>query len=196
MRIVAAAHRARSLVTRILTFSREMDLQQPRIFSLRPVVEEALALIRATVPANIEIDVAIGEEEAAVLGDPGQLQQVVTNLCTNAYQAMRRSGGRLAVRVATVENAADASVPPGRYVLLEVSDTGHGMNEDVLAHLFEPFFTTRDVGEGTGLGLSVVHGIVTSMGGVISVESVEVRGTVFRVYLPAATAFERAQALS
>ena len=173
-----------------------MDLQQPRIFSLRPVVEEALALIRATVPANIEIDVAIGEEEAAVLGDPGQLQQVVTNLCTNAYQAMRRSGGRLAVRVATVENAADASVPPGRYVLLEVSDTGHGMNEDVLAHLFEPFFTTRDVGEGTGLGLSVVHGIVTSMGGVISVESVEVRGTVFRVYLPAATAFERAQALS
>jgi len=88
-----------------------------------------------------------------VLGDPGQLQQVVTNLCTNAYQAMRRSGGRLAVRVVTVENAADAAVPPGRYALLEVSDTGHGMNEDVLAHIFEPFFTTRDVGEGTGLGL-------------------------------------------
>ncbi len=196
MRIVAAAHRARSLVTRILTFSREMDLQEPRIFLLRPVVEEALALIRATVPANIEIELSLGEEDAAVLGDPGQLHQVVTNLCTNAYQAMRSSGGRLAVRVATVENAADASVPAGKYALLEVSDTGHGMNEEVLAHIFEPFFTTRDVGEGTGLGLSVAHGIVTSMGGVISVESVEARGTVFRVYLPAAAVHERARALS
>ena len=196
MRIVAAAHRARSLVTRILTFSREMDLQEPRIFALQPVVEEALALIRATVPANIEIELSLAEADVAVLGDPGQLQQVVTNLCTNAYQAMRRSGGRLAVRVATVENATDASVPAGKYALLEVSDTGHGMNEDVLAHIFEPFFTTRDVGEGTGLGLSVAHGIVTSMGGVISVESVEARGTVFRVYLPAVAAHERARALS
>jgi signal transduction histidine kinase len=120
------------------------------------------------------------------LGDPSLVHQVVINLCTNGYQAMRRSGGTLAVSLCVVENPAESQIDPGRYTLLEVSDTGHGVDPAVIAHIFEPFFTTRDVGDGTGLGLSVVHGIVTSMGGVITVESVVGRGTTFRVYLPAA----------
>jgi signal transduction histidine kinase len=185
-RIVVAAHRARSLVTRILTFSREMDLPPATVFSLRPTVEEALTLLRAIVPANIEIAFDPGGDGLPVLGDPSLVHQVVINLCTNGYQAMRRSGGTLAVSLCVVENPAESQIDPGRYTLLEVSDTGHGVDPAVIAHIFEPFFTTRDVGDGTGLGLSVVHGIVTSMGGVITVESVVGRGTTFRVYLPAA----------
>jgi signal transduction histidine kinase len=186
-RVIAAAHRARSLVTRILTFSREMDSQQPTVFPLRAPVEEALALLRAIVPANIEIALDAPDETLPVLGDASLVHQVVINLCTNAYEAMRRSGGRLAVTLEAVDNPPESQLGPGRYHVLEVSDTGHGMDQAVLAHIFEPFFTTREVGEGTGLGLAVVHGIVSSMGGAIAVRSATGRGTTFRVYLPAAT---------
>jgi len=184
-RIVAAAHRARSLVTRILTFSREMDSQGSSVFLLRPTVEEALALVRAIMPANIEIVVDAQKDTVPILGDPSLVHQIVINLCTNAYQAMRASGGRLAVRLGATENPARTG-RAGRFALLEVSDTGHGMEPAVMEHIFEPFFTTREVGEGTGLGLSVVHGIVTSMGGSISVESAPGSGTKFSVCLPAA----------
>jgi signal transduction histidine kinase len=185
-RIVAAAHRARSLVNGILTFSREMDLQQAAVFAPRPTIEEALGLLRAIVPANIEITFEAGPDEMPVVGDPSLLHQVVLNLCTNAYQAMSPSGGRIALKLGAVSNPPKSQVNPGQYVLLEVSDTGHGMDESVLAHIFDPFFTTRDVGEGTGLGLSIVHGIITSMGGVITVESAVGTGTMVQIYLPAA----------
>jgi signal transduction histidine kinase len=184
-RIIASAHRARSLVTRILTFSRQMDTPQPSVFPLRPTLEEALALLRAIVPANIDIVFDPQEDGTMISGDVSLLHQVVINLCTNGYQAMRRSGGSLGVRLLALDNPAVPHLEPGRYAILEVSDSGHGMDEAVMAHIFEPFFTTRTVGEGTGLGLSVVHGIVTSMGGAITVESVVGRGTTFRVYLPA-----------
>ena len=185
-RIVAAAHRARSLVNGILTFSREMDLQQATVFALRPTIEEALGLLRAIVPANIEITFQAQPDDVPVVGDPSLLHQVVINLCTNAYQAMSPSGGRIALELSAVRNPPKIPVDPGHYVLLEVSDTGHGMDESVLAHIFDPFFTTRDVGEGTGLGLSIVHGIVTSMDGVITVESTVGTGTRVQIYLPAA----------
>jgi signal transduction histidine kinase len=185
-RVIAAAHRARSLVTRILTFSREMDSQQPASFPLRAPVEEALSLLRAIVPANIEIAFTAPPEELPVWGDASLVHQVVINLCTNAYQAMRRGGGRLTVTLESVDDPAEGQLAPGRYQLLQVTDTGHGMEEAVLAHIFEPFFTTREVGEGTGLGLSVVHGIVTSMGGNIVASSSSDNGSVFRVYFPAA----------
>src|SRR4030088_942715 len=187
-RIVAAAHRARSLVNGILTFSREMDLQQAAVFALRPTIEEALDLLRAIVPANIEITFEAQPDDIPVVGDPSLLHQAVINLCTNAYQAMSPSGGRIAVKLGSVRNPPKSQVIPGHYVLLEVSDTGHGMDESVLAHIFDPFFTTRDVGEGTGLGLSIVHGIVTSMGGVVTVESIVGTGTLVQIYLPAAAA--------
>ena len=189
-RIVASAHRARSLVTRILTFSREMDSQEARIFTLGATVEEALALVRAIIPANIEMVVDARGDTVAVLGDPSQLHQVVVNLCINGYQAMRGAGGRLGVRLGTTE-APGKNGGRERFALLEVSDTGHGMDAGVMAHIFEPFFTTREVGEGTGLGLSVVHGIVTAMGGTISVTSVPGAGARFTVLLPSAKAVER-----
>jgi signal transduction histidine kinase len=185
-RIVASAHRARSLVMRILTFSRQMDASTTTVFPLRPTVEEALALLRAIVPANIDIVFDPQEHDSMVSGDASLLHQVVINLCTNGYQAMRRTGGTLAVRLRVVENPTVVPLEPGRYAMLEVSDSGHGMEPGVMAHIFEPFFTTRGVGEGTGLGLSVVHGIVTSMGGSITVESEIGHGTTFRVYLPVA----------
>jgi signal transduction histidine kinase len=184
-RIVAAAHRARSLVSRILTFSRQMDVPQTSVFPLRPTVEEALVLLRAIVPANIDIVFDPLEADSMISGDASLIHQVVINLCTNGYQSMRRTGGTLAVRLRVAENPTVAD--PGKYAMLEVSDSGHGMDPVVMAHIFEPFFTTRGVGEGTGLGLSVVHGIVTSMDGSITVESDIGRGTTFRVYLPLAS---------
>ena len=193
-RVIAAAHRARTLVTRILTFSREMDSQQPSVFPLRVPVEEALALLREIVPTDIEIVLAAPEEALSVLGDASLVHQVVINLCTNAYEAMRGSGGRLAVTLAAVENPDEPHLRAGLYHVLQVSDTGHGMDQTVLAHIFEPFFTTREVGEGTGLGLSVVHGIVSSLGGVITVRSAVGSGTTFSVYLPAAAAVAPATA--
>jgi signal transduction histidine kinase len=187
-RIVAAAHRARSLVSRILTFSRQMDVSQTSVFPLRPTVEEALALLRAIVPANIDIVFDPLEDDSMMIsGDASLIHQVIINLCTNGYQSMRRTGGTLAVRLRVAENPTVTQLDPGKYAMLEVGDSGHGMDPAVMAHIFEPFFTTRGVGEGTGLGLSVVHGIVTSMGGSITVESTIGCGSTFRVYLPAAT---------
>jgi signal transduction histidine kinase len=185
-RIVSAAHRARSLIKRILTFSREMDSQEVTQFSLRSTVEEALVLLRAVVPSNIEIVFDAPEQELRVGGDPSLVHQVVINLCTNAYQAMRLRGGQLLLRLGVAEESPEGQAGGGRSALLEVSDTGHGIDPAIISHIFEPFFTTREVGEGTGLGLSVVHGIVTSMGGTITVESSAGVGTTFRVYLPMA----------
>ncbi len=182
-RIIVAAHRARSLVTRILTFSREMDSQAPSVFALRPAVEEALALVRAIMPSNIEIEFDAGAEGVPVRGDPSHVHQIIINLCTNAYQAMRGQGGRLAVRLGIAEDP-ERTDSRRRSALLEVSDTGHGMDAAVMAHIFEPFFTTREIGDGTGLGLSVVHGIVTSMGGSIRVQSQPGAGATFSVFLP------------
>jgi len=187
-RIVAAAQRARKLVQGILTFSREMDAKRAAVFSVRPTIDEALDLLRAIVPANIEISFQLlGGKDLAVFGDPSLLHQVVINLCTNSYQAMRPNAGRLSLTLAAVEQPPDGGgARDGGYALLEVNDTGHGMEPAVLAHIFDPFFTTRDVGEGTGLGLSVVHGIVTSMEGTITVDSTVGVGTRVRIYLPAA----------
>lgn len=182
-RVIAAAHRARNLVSRILTFSRGLDTQEQSVFPLRAPVEEALALLRAIVPENVEIIWNVDEDAPTISGDPSVVQQIVINLCTNAYQAMRDAGGRLTVRVS-------AAPPPGTVsvvcALLEVSDSGHGIDPALVPHIFEPFFTTREIGEGTGLGLSVVHGLVDSLGGFIAVESVLEQGTTFRVYLPIA----------
>jgi signal transduction histidine kinase len=186
-RVVAGAHRARSLVSRILTFSRGMDTQENSVFPLRAPVEEALALLRDIVPENVELIWSVDGDAPAVSGDPSVVQQIVINLCTNAYQAMQVAGGRLTVRVSAA-SAPEAGAEAG--ALLEISDTGHGIDPALVPHIFEPFFTTREVGEGTGLGLSVVHGLVESLGGSITVESVPGQGATFRVYFPGAVATE------
>jgi len=193
--IEKASERARELVQQILTFSRRQD-QEKRPLRLSLIVKEALQLLRSSIPATIEIRQDI-RTESSVLADPGQMHQLLVNLCTNAYHAIRDGSGLLTVRLHdTVLDEADLNTieldRPGRYVILEVSDTGCGMDGDVLEKIFEPYFTTKEKGKGTGLGLAVVHGIVKSHQGRIAVYSEPGKGSTFRVYLPALEAGESA----
>ena len=192
-----AALRARDLVRQILTFSRRGE-QRLAPLQLTPLVTEALTLLRASLPATIEIRSAL-EAEIAVAGDAGQMEQLVMNLCTNAFHAMRETGGVLEVRLESVEpGAAIAAAHPalaraGRAVRLTIRDTGHGMDAATRERIFEPFFTTKPAGEGTGLGMAIVHGIVTAHGGAITVESAPGAGTRFEIYLPAHSAEHAAE---
>ncbi|MFA6284268.1 MAG: MASE3 domain-containing protein [Desulfurivibrionaceae bacterium] len=185
--ILKAGRRARDLVKQILTFSRQTE-QERTPLKLQLVIKEALKLLRSSLPSSIEIKQEI-TTEAMVLADPTMIHQVLMNLCTNAYHAMRETGGILAVSLTEVEINVDDYVTelhlkPGAYLRLEVSDTGCGMPHHLLERIFEPYFTTKDKGEGTGLGLSVVHGIVTSLGGHVTVYSEPGKGSTFHVYIP------------
>lgn len=186
--IERAGLRARDLVRQILAFSR----QQPQVLvsqPLRPLIEQAFALLRAALPAGVLLDASLARSPLFVRADATQIQQVVINLCTNAWHALGASGGRIDVSLDAVTLDEPASrrlsgLAAGRYACLSVSDTGHGMDEATRARIFEPFFTTKPAGEGTGLGLSVVHGIVTSCAGAVAVESAPGCGACFRIYLP------------
>ncbi len=176
-----SADRATSLVRQILTFSRKNpQKRQPLQISL--IVKEALKLLRASIPSTIEIRQEI-ISPAVVLADPTQVHQLIMNLCTNAYHAME-NGGVLGVTLKEIMIDGDAELVPGRYVMLSVSDTGCGMEKVIVDRFFEPYFTTKEVGKGTGLGLAVVHGIVKSYNGRITVVSEQGHGTTFIVYLP------------
>ncbi|MEM9692479.1 MAG: response regulator [Myxococcota bacterium] len=184
--VVEAAHRGRDLVRQILAFSR------PRAEELRPIrvvdaVDEALRLIRVAMPSQVAVEVDHGRPELRVEADPTQLHQVIANLCTNALQAMA-DGGRLSVTTSEGpiphEVRATHDLPAGPYAQICVTDTGAGMDEATRRRIFEPFFTTKPTGVGTGLGLAVVHGIVRSHGGAITVESELGRGTAISVFLP------------
>jgi len=183
-----ASRRARDLVQQILTFSRQQK-QEQRFVHLQEVLEESVKLLRATLPAGIEIVMQAAPDTPSVLADRAQIQQAVTNLCTNAWQAMERGTGRIDITLAGVagdEVRAHADLEAGRHVLLRVADNGKGMDAGTLERIFDPFFTTRPPGEGAGLGLSVVDGIVRSHRGAVAVASVPGQGTVFEVYFPAA----------
>jgi signal transduction histidine kinase/ActR/RegA family two-component response regulator len=186
--VLRAGQRAKALVHQILTFSRRTEQAHTPV-QLPPLVEEALALLRASLPSSIEIRQHIDPEVGAVLADPTQLHQVIINLCANAEHAMRQTGGVLDVRLEAVkvDTALAAQHPAlhlGPHVQLTVRDTGQGMPPDVVEHIYDPFFTTKAAGEGTGIGLSVVHGIVVNHGGTITVESRVDYGTTFMIYLP------------
>jgi PAS domain S-box-containing protein len=190
--ISKAGLRARSLVQQILTFSRR-EPGEMQVQPLRPVVEETLSLLRSTLPAAVQLDTSFGAEPMPVRADANQLQQVVMNLCTNAWHALPEGRGRIEVGLAPL--AADAAarlgvreLPSGPCVHLWVSDNGTGIDAAIRGRIFDPFFTTKAVGQGTGLGLSVVHGIVRSHGGAIRVESESGRGSTFHLYLPLAAA--------
>jgi PAS domain S-box-containing protein len=188
--IVQAASRAKDLVRQILSFSRQKE-QDFRAVDVAPVLREATRLLRATLPSAIEVRIRIEEGCGWVRGDPTQLHQVVLNLATNALHAMREQNGVLGIDLAEVEIdevfcLAHPGLSVGPHVRLTVSDTGHGMPADVLERVLEPFFTTKESGEGTGLGLSVVHGIVTAHQGAISLYSEEGVGTTVNLYLPVA----------
>jgi len=186
--VLKASQRATSLVRQILSFSRQQKHERTNL-QLAPVIKEAMKLLRATLPATIEIEQDIHGAVPDVLANPTQIHQVIMNLCTNAAHAMRNTPGRLTLKLDLVrlENSdaqAHVELTPGDYVRLAVSDTGHGMDEATAKRIFEPFFTTKGPGEGTGLGLSVVHGIVKEHNGVITVDSSPGAGTTFTLYFP------------
>jgi PAS domain S-box-containing protein len=182
-----AGHRAKDLVEQILAFSRMKEQLQAPI-KISPIVKEALKLLQSSLPANIRVEAAI-KADRPVLGDPSQIHQIIMNLCTNAFHAMQPSGGMLGVSLeqVVVDPSAEVGIldlMPGRYLRLTVSDTGTGISPAVIDRIFDPYFTTKDKGKGTGLGLAVVHGIVKRHGGEITVESRVGEGTRFRVFLP------------
>jgi len=179
--ILRASQRAEALVRQILAFSRRRD-EQRDVVALGPIVQEAVAILRSTLPAMIEIRVEVAEGLPLVQADPTQLHQLLMNLGSNAAHAMQAHGGLLTIAVTRDE--ARGGAPAG--VCLTVSDTGAGMDAGTLERVFEPFFTTKPVGIGTGLGLAVVHGIVTAHGGTVEASSTLTRGTTIRVTLPAA----------
>jgi len=186
-KVLKASHRASELVKQILAFSRHIKPEKKPL-DIAPIVREVLKLLRAPLPSTIKIQQYIGKS-GVVLADPTQIHQVLMNLCTNAAHAMRDTGGILEVSLSKVEvdeqkrsEAADLNV--GSYLQLMISDTGQGMDAPTLRRIFDPFFTTKPTGEGTGLGLSVVHGILRDHAGAVSVYSSPGKGTTFRVYLP------------
>ncbi len=210
--VVEAAGRARDLVKQILAFSRREDRERG-LLVLNPLVKETIKLVRNMVDGDIAVVADISERNIAIRADPSQIHQVVTNLCMNAAHAMTPGGGTLTVGLEVVENEVAGSddqspasagtggdgepggrerpvpeLPPGRYAGLSVRDTGHGMDRSTVERIFEPFFTTKPPGQGTGMGLAAVHGIVKACGGSITVHSVPGRGSMFVVFFPLAEA--------
>lgn len=193
--ILAGAKTAKNLVNQILTFSRQRE-HEMKPLNVQRVIKEDLELVRSSLPATIDICEDISNDCGLVLADPTQIQQIIMNLCTNAYHAMEETGGKLTVNLKAVELAAgdlkDPDMVPGRHVCLTVADTGLGMDQSIIARIFDPYFTTKDKDKGTGLGLAIIHGIVNSHNGHISVYSEPGKGTEFHVYLPVIKAIQEA----
>ncbi|GAB7078569.1 hybrid sensor histidine kinase/response regulator [Megalodesulfovibrio paquesii] len=190
--IQSAGMRASDLVRQILTFSRQTE-QEKKPVHLLSLFKEIVKMLRATLPSTIEIVLDISpevhEQSDALLGDPTQIHQVIMNLCTNAGHAMRERGGTLTLSLkhstlSPQQARGMVDLVPGDYLELSVRDTGHGIPPDILEQIFDPFFTTKAPGEGTGMGLSVVHGIVKNHGGSVAVDSAVGKGTNFTVRLP------------
>lgn len=187
--IKSASFRAKDIVRQLLTFSRKSE-ENRRPIDIVPVIKEAIKFLRSSIPSSIEFRQNIAAPCHTVEADPTQIHQVIMNLCTNAAHAMEEKGGILEF---TLENITldeqspelDSKQEPGEYVMLKVSDTGIGVPSEILDRIFDPYFTTKGVGKGTGMGLAVVHGIVENHGGSIRVESQVNKGTKFKVFLPA-----------
>lgn len=185
--VMNAAQRAKELVYRILTFSRTHE-QEQRPVRMDRIIQEALKLLRPSLPATIEIVQQI-DCQGTILADPTQMHQVIVNLCTNAYHAMQEEGGLLKVSLAEVKFSSDdlaehLKLDAGDYIKLTISDSGHGMNEQTLQRIFDPYFTTKENDKGTGLGLAVVYGIVSAHKGAIQVSSAPGKGSTFEVFFP------------
>ncbi len=190
--ILAGAQRAKNLVEQILGLSRDRELDKPICFQLSCIIKECLKLLRPSIPANIRLTYHKHCQEDLILADPTQIHQLFMNLATNAVQAMEGLGGSLAISIDEVAGAMvlaqdGRSLPEGRYLCLEVADTGTGIAEDHLPYIFDPFFTTRKDRRGTGLGLAVVQNILAAIGGAVQVRSTRGQGTTFSVQLPACT---------
>ncbi len=186
--VLKAAYRAKDLVQQILAFSRLTE-QEWKPLQISSIVKETLKLLRASLPATIEIRQDIQSNASLILADPIQIHSLVMNLSTNAHHAMLKSGGKLEVNLKEVEVDSQMALlhqelVPGKYIRLTVNDTGTGINPEIMDRIFDPYFTTKEVGEGSGMGLALVHGIVKSHHGEITVESELGKGTAFNVFLP------------
>ncbi|MES1171930.1 MAG: PAS domain S-box protein [Bacteroidota bacterium] len=184
-----AAEHARELVGRILVFGRRAEERRERV-DVPPLIREVASFLKASVPSNVVIATRIGADCPPVMGDPNQMHQALTNVCTNAYQALGAQGGRIDIDVdaATVDAAFGRlhRMEPGPSVCIAVKDTGPGISPAVLDRMFEPFFTTKRTSDGSGLGLAMVHAILTKHGGAVTAHSKEGNGALFRLYFPAA----------
>ncbi len=186
--VLLAGNRAKELVTQILAFSRKVKSEQKPLLP-QPIIKEAIKLLRSSIPTTILITQDIDNGYGMIKADPTQLHQVIVNLCTNAYQAMEEYGGTLSIgleRIVLTEDDLqdEPSLLPGPYTQLTVTDTGPGIDPVVQRHVFDPYFTTKEVGEGTGMGLAVVHGIVKNHGGMIRIHSKLGVGTSFNLFFP------------
>ena len=191
-RVMKSATRAKEVIGQVLTFSRKSVELQQEPGDVVSIAKETLSLVRALMPTTIDIQTNIDEKCGRVLVGAIEIQELVMNLCSNAFQAMSEKGGRLTIDVCDVAIDEDFDhvslrLEPGHYVRISVGDNGTGIDAGIRERIFEPFFTTGEVGKGTGLGLSVVHGIVVSHGGDILVDSTPGHGSTFHVYLPQAT---------
>jgi len=188
--VKSASVRAQDLVAQILAFSRQGEKEYIRCHP-GPIIKESLKLMRGSVPKNIKIETLVRTDLAPVMADPTQIHQLVMNLCTNAYHAMADNGGVLTVRLDEIyvkERSFEETrqILPGSYIHLQVEDTGHGMSRAVMDNIFEPYFTTKTEGRGTGMGLPIIKGIIARLKGYIFVDSTEGKGSCFDVYLPQA----------
>lgn len=185
--ILGASQRAKDLISQILTFSRQTETQF-RPIKLIPIIKESSKLLRASIPVTIDIDKNYLTQRDMIIGDPTQMHQIIMNLCTNAFHAMRDTGGRITITLSQkfLHQIDDnnQNLKQGEYLCLSIEDTGKGIPKSIIEKIFDPYFTTKSVGEGTGLGLSMVHGIVTAMQGFIEVNSTENIGTCFDLYFP------------
>lgn len=187
-RVLAAGNRAKDLIQQILKFSRRSDEYMGPV-SISPVIKESVKLLQSTLPSFIEVQQRFDLDRDRIIGDPTQIHQIVMNLCTNAYHAMRKEGGILTI---TLQNEMvheqreymSLQLAPGDYLKLSIADTGCGMSKTVLDRMFEPYFTTKKMTEGTGLGLAVVLGIVKNHNGFLEVYSKPGKGTRFNVFFP------------
>lgn len=189
--VLIAAHRAQDLIHQILTFSR-LDAPDRIPLEIPPLITEALNLLRATLPANVTIEKEIDPQCRPVLANPSQIQQIIMNLCTNAFHAMPPQGGIITVTLEEVHMASeepprDQNPDVANYAKLTVRDTGSGMPAEIRERIFEPYFTTKTTGDGTGMGLAVIHGIIKAYDGDIQVRSTPGLGSVFEIFLPCTT---------
>jgi len=188
--VIKGARRAADLVQQILTFSRQTEYQK-KPFRIYLEINEALKLLRSTIPSTIEIVKKLNTR-SMISADPTKIHQLIMNLCTNAYHAMKEAGGSLTVALSDVQiheskQAKSKKIVPGKYVKLEVSDTGYGMAETALERVFDPYYTTKEAGEGTGFGLAIVQAVVDEHEGFLEVKSTPGKGTDFYIYFPIVT---------
>ncbi len=187
-KVLKAADRAKDMIQQILTFSRKTEKEKKPI-SVQSVLKEAVNLLRTSLPSTIEIRQDVDPDCGPVMADPTRIHEIIMNLGNNSCYAMRKKGGVLEItlsqeKIGTEDSKYDPDLHPGPYLKLIVEDTGHGIAANIMEKIFDPYFTTKNVGDGTGMGLSVVHGIVMDHGGDIRVYSEPGKGTAFHIYLP------------